>query len=127
MSIVLIILSQVVFHILEARHDYFVIAGADPNKVTENRAWHIEDAMCWFFVHLTLAYSCGNPLILFTGLFARLLFLGVALNSLRGLPYYYISLSGIDGFMRKTMGQVPSFWLRVLLFAGFSALAINNN
>lgn len=126
-STALIVLAQCVMPLLEARHDYYVIAGADPKKVKENRAWHIQDAVCWFFVHMTIAYACSNYFLVLTGLSARLLFLGVALNNMRGLPASYLSMDGIDGFMRQNMGQKTSMWFKSFILAVFSYIAIIYN
>jgi hypothetical protein len=126
MSTILILVSQVVIHVLEARHDYYVIKGADHGKVYENRAWHEQDSVLWFFLYLLMAYMGDNVGFLFTGLSARLLVLQLALNDLRGLPYAYLSNKGIDGFFKQYFGLRWSLVVKSIIFLMFCCLAMLN-
>jgi len=125
MSTILILVSQVVIHVLEARHDYYVIKGADHGKVYENRAWHEQDSVLWFFLYLLMAYMGDNVGFLFTGLSARLLFLQLALNDLRGLPYAYLSDKGIDGFFKANFGEWFSLVLKVTIWIVFCIVCLH--
>ena len=125
MSTILILVSQVVIHVLEARHDYYVIKGADHGKVYENRAWHEQDSVLWFFLYLLMAYMVDNVGFLFTGLSARLLVLQLALNDLRGLPYAYLSDKGIDGFFKANFGEWFSLVLKVTIWIVFCIVCLH--
>lgn len=102
-NIILILLN-----IFEAKHDLYVIKGADLNNVIDNRKWHKWSGM--FALGLAIYLSVYINIILGPlYLCYRATMFPMALNLFREKPLFYLSNAGFEGWFVKKHIQLLYF------------------
>jgi predicted PurR-regulated permease PerM len=69
MNIIIITISCIIIHLLEAMHDYAVIRTQTKSpsmlEISMNKLWHRLSAAVFFVFYVTLAIIIKNPFVLF--------------------------------------------------------------
>lgn len=92
--------------IIDARYNYFIIQGASPNDVINNRKWHKWGGTLAFAI-ATFIGIYVNPYVGALYLCYRASIFPIALNLFRGKSLFYLSNAGFEGwFVRKNLQWV---------------------
>jgi len=95
-NIILILLN-----LLEAKHDFYVIKGADANNILDNRKWHKWGGIFAVALGCYMSYYV-SPVLGPMYLSYRAVAFPMFLNLYRGKPLFYLSNAGFEGwFVRK--------------------------
>ena len=97
------LLTNILFFIislLDAHYNLYIINGANPNDVINNRKWHKWGGAMHFAISVYISVVSS---VYIGGLYLayRATVFPIALNLLRGKPIFYLSKNGFEGMFVK--------------------------